>query len=891
MPPKKSLIEKNVSMVQKENAINKKVGEYSLRAIKKMKNDFREKPSIPIKYGKNSLFDKIISSNMKDNEINKRLEQISYSAINGDRQKEETYKPEGVQMLGTLGREKPLAAITKEMIKEYQEAEEKPYIIDGEARKYMGTDFKPLFQIPQSLDDIRDDFRDLYKDKLATIKTLTDAEENINALDDYYRGLIRDINVFGLTDAKRNDKIKAERDMLRLRNEYDKLKKDLEKIEYEMKRMFDLGKEIKKENALIPQKNKEEIMKYEEALKSVNQNRLNVQQQPNESDDEYYQRLRDIEKQKYNPILYEKFSINKVSKELKPKLEGLFKDEGMIENIIKSLSTEEKMIVNKNFNKIEEDFIKKHGFNPSMNSKMAIKEMLSSFEDPATRIKAAIKRINAQNLYIPVKQKKDAIDKLESVFLRSQNEPRFAEALELSREMEDEDNARFKKNMLSTREKQQKRMDKLARERQEQDIRKNIRNEREGLFKDESDYLDEEDLKILEREGAKKIQKAFKGYQVRKQAKDVFAKEQAIKRDYKKGSTRQKQQEKMDELAREENKKQEAIKALALASGKIKSASRSKYIRDLYSKGLVQYMRPLQKIQGALKRIQPEPTYIREQLKETSLINEELKRIGAEQKEIDDERERIKKLGEIRLKRALTKGIRERSKPKPSPIPSSLLSGADTEQEAIERMSLRFPRSDIGASRMPYATNKNVKNALLIQSAIRGNLARKKMREEARNKLIEENEQERQALEIEEARAMLSPKRAKRSDAGKERAKYDTQKARERAFLQELTPEEKKFKNVSIRAGKTIPQVVEEIKKNRAKEGSGIRRIKRIPAKISKISKIEKDARALASAKNRLRLIIGSYQSGNDNPKLIKELNTLYKKLYGIDNAVMIIRK
>lgn len=841
MPQKKSLIEKNVSMVQKENAINKKVGEYSLRAIKKMKNDFSEKPSIPIKYGKNSLFDKIISSNMKENEINKRLEQISYSAINGDRQKEETYKPEGVQMLGTLGREKPLAAITKEMIKEYQEAEEKPYIIDGEARKYMGTDFKPLFQIPQSLDDIRDDLRDLYKDKLATIKTLTDAEENINALDDYYRGLIRDINVFGLTDAKRNDKIKAERDMLRLRNEYDKLKKDLEKIEYEMKRMFDLGKEIKKENALIPQKNKEEIMKYEEALKSVNQNRLNVQQQPNESDDEYYQRLRDIEKQKYNPILYEKFSINKVSKELKPKLEGLFKDEGMIENIIKSLSTEEKMIVNKNFNKIEEDFIKKHGFNPSMNSKMAIKELLSSFEDPATRIKAAIKRINAQNLYIPEKQKKDAINKLESVFLRSQNEPRFAEALELSREIEDEDNARFKKNMLSTREKQQNRMDKLARERQEQNIRKNIIkniiNEREELFKDEGDYLDEEDLKILEREGAKKIQKAFKGYQVKKQAKDIFAKEQAIKRDYKKGSTRQKQQEKMNELAKEENKKQEAIK----------------------------------KIQGALKRIQPEPTYIRE----------ELKRIGAEQKEIDDERERIKKLAEIRLKRALTKGIRERSKPKPSPVPSSLLSGAETEQEAIERMSLRFPRSDIGASRMPYATNKNVKNALLIQSAIRGNIARKKMREEARNKLIEENEQERQALEIEEARAMLSPKRTKRSDAGKERAKYDTQKARDRAFIEELTPEEKKLINVGKRAGKTISQVVEEIKRSRAKEGSGIKRIRRIPTKISKI---EKD-------KNRLRLIIGSYQSGNDNPKLIKELNTLYKKLYGIDNAVMIIRK
>ena len=119
MSPKKSLIEKNVSKVKKENAINKRVSEYSLKAIKKAKEDFSEKPSKLIKYGKNSLFNKIISSNMKENEINKRLEQISYSAINGQRQKEETYKPEGVQMLGTIGREKPLQAITKEMIKEY----------------------------------------------------------------------------------------------------------------------------------------------------------------------------------------------------------------------------------------------------------------------------------------------------------------------------------------------------------------------------------------------------------------------------------------------------------------------------------------------------------------------------------------------------------------------------------------------------------------------------------------------------------------------------------------------------------------------------------------------------------------------------------------------------
>ena len=93
------------------------------------------------------LLDNIIKSNLRDQAITRRLEQISYSAIDGQRQKEDIYQPEGVQMLGQMGREKPLTAITKEMIKEYQEEEQaKPFLVDGEARKYMGATYEPQFE-------------------------------------------------------------------------------------------------------------------------------------------------------------------------------------------------------------------------------------------------------------------------------------------------------------------------------------------------------------------------------------------------------------------------------------------------------------------------------------------------------------------------------------------------------------------------------------------------------------------------------------------------------------------------------------------------------------------------------------------------------------------------
>ena len=43
--------------------------------------------------------------------------------------------------------------------------------------------------------------------------------------------------------------------------------------------------------------------------------------------------------------------------------------------------------------------------------------------------------------------------------------------------------------------------------------------------------------------------------------------------------------------------------------------------------------------------------------------------------------------------------------------------------------------------------------------------------------------------------------------------------------------------------------------------------------------------------KNRLRLVVSQVQAGNTNPKLMIEVNRLYKKLYKIDNAYSLIKK
>jgi hypothetical protein len=52
-------------------------------------------------------------------------------------------------------------------------------------------------------------------------------------------------------------------------------------------------KEIQRNNAFIPEHNREEVQKYEQALMRINRNRLKIQQQPYENDyDDYDDLLR-----------------------------------------------------------------------------------------------------------------------------------------------------------------------------------------------------------------------------------------------------------------------------------------------------------------------------------------------------------------------------------------------------------------------------------------------------------------------------------------------------------------------------------------------------------------------------------------------------------------------
>ena len=69
------------------------------------------------------------------------------------------------------------------------------------------------------------------------------------------------------------------------------------------------------------------------------------------------------------------------------------------------------------------------------------------------------------------------------------------------------------------------------------------------------------------------------------------------------------------------------------------------------------------------------------------------------------------------------------------------------------------------------------------------------------------------------------------------------------------------------------------------RRGKGLRKpLKKQPARRrDKVNQEEKK-------KDRLRLVIAQIKAGNNNPKLIVEVNKLYKDLYDLDNAYMMLK-
>jgi hypothetical protein len=163
-------------------------------------------------------------------------------------------------------------------------------------------------------------------------------------------------------------------------------------------------KDIERENAITAQDNKAILSVYERELNQANSNRLNLQQQPNESEADYYQRLKELQTERYDPVLYRQRAITQNTTELKEKLGDLFKDTSFKEDILKMLSDEDKFLLNKFFDKVGKSFLDQYGFNnKTLSSKMASKDLSNKLKllqgNALATLQSAFKRNTQSEIY------------------------------------------------------------------------------------------------------------------------------------------------------------------------------------------------------------------------------------------------------------------------------------------------------------------------------------------------------------------------------------------------------------------------------------------------------------------------------------------------------------
>ena len=235
---------------------------------------------------------------------------------------------------------------------------------------------------------------------------------------------------------------------------------------------------------------------------------------------------------------------------------------------------------------------------------------------------------------------------------------------------------------------------------------------------------------------------------------------------------------------------------------------------------------------------------------------------------------------------------------------------------SIPEFELYQSLDNAGKQRFIEEIRQKVQNqpATLIKSVLRGHKGRKQYEQDKIDRLVQLSIEAQQMGQMQQlsptaltalsgATTVAEQEQAGlpkvRSDLGSTRAPYATKKKMEKEqkqLMKGLTPEERRIlqqeqTQAQTRAQRLTsmlqrrgPQRLEDIREalgeTQGPQGSGFRKP---PKRQVKINPEEKK-------KNRLQLVIAQIKAGNTNPKLILEVNKLYKSLYDIDNAYMMLK-
>lgn len=246
----------------------------------------------------------------------------------------------------------------------------KPNLID------LTDELKKLKQ-PLSEYDIYD-INDELDEKLKIYKLLTETMipqhnriigENKNEINVLYGKMEiatkpRDIKNLKYKQAKLENEIKKlEGFIIRDKGDVENLQSDINQLQLILNENDELINNYKNLEFTVSEKNKKILSDYSDNIRILNEGKINISQDPDETEEEYLIRLADIAEEEYDDTeLLEKAYLSNIN-EFKKNMKGVLLSEWKIENILNSLEKEEVFLLNKTFELFKRTALKLYGFN------------------------------------------------------------------------------------------------------------------------------------------------------------------------------------------------------------------------------------------------------------------------------------------------------------------------------------------------------------------------------------------------------------------------------------------------------------------------------------------------------------------------------------------------
>lgn len=246
----------------------------------------------------------------------------------------------------------------------------KPNLID------LTDELKKLKQ-PLTEYDIYD-INDEIDDKLKIYKLLTETTipqhnriigENKNEINVLYGKMEnatkpRDIKNLKYKQTKLENEIKKlEGYIIRDKGDVENLQSDINQLQLILNENDELINNYKNLEFTVSEKNKKILSDYSDNIRILNEGKINISQDPDETEEEYLIRLADIAEQEYDDSeLLEKAYLSNII-EFKQNMKNILSTEWKIENILNSLDRDEVFLLNKTFKSFEREILKTIGKN------------------------------------------------------------------------------------------------------------------------------------------------------------------------------------------------------------------------------------------------------------------------------------------------------------------------------------------------------------------------------------------------------------------------------------------------------------------------------------------------------------------------------------------------